>query len=88
MGWSSNDRILNVRDNYLEYYNIHPGFSEDNPQSLKVKYFKAAVPLDFIHEVNYLPKNTVQKTHLEIIFPQKKKINNAKDQSKSGDLEE
>jgi len=69
LGWTNNDRILLVRDNYIEYYNLHPGFIEDDPNSVKRKYFKAGVRLDFIHEVNFLPKNKIKKNYLEIIFP-------------------
>lgn len=49
LGWTSNDRILQLQEGYLEYYNLHPGFVEQDPSSLKRKYFKAAVRLDFIH---------------------------------------
>lgn len=49
LGWTSNDRIMQVHDGFLEYYNLHPGFVEQDPLSLKRKYFKAAVRLDFIH---------------------------------------
>ena len=81
LGWTSNDRILIVRDNFIEYYNLHPGFYEEDEQSLKRKYFKAAVRLDFIHEVNFLPKNKIKKTYIELIFPEKKVILRASDQA-------
>ena len=49
LGWTSNDRILQVHGGFLEYYNLHPGFVQQDPTSLKRKYFKAAVQVNFIH---------------------------------------
>jgi hypothetical protein len=88
LGWTSNDRILHAQNNYIEYYNLHPGFVEDDPASLKKRYFKAAVRLDFIHEVNFLPKNKIKKTYIEIVFPEKKKVTNSSDQAKAVENEE
>jgi hypothetical protein len=88
LGWTSNDRILHIQGNFLEYYNLHPGFVEQDPLSLKRKHFKAAVRLDFIHEVNFLPKNKIKKTYLEVIFPEKKVIVKASDQARVDNEEE
>jgi len=53
-----------VRNNCIEYYNLHPGFKEDDPSSIKKKHFKYSIKLGLIHEVNFLPKNKIKKTHL------------------------
>jgi hypothetical protein len=88
LGWTSNDRILHVQGNFIEYYNLHPGFVEHDPLSLKRKYFKAAVRLDFIHEVNFLPRNKIKKTFLEVVFPEKKMIVKPTDEATAGEEEE
>lgn len=44
--------------------------------------------MDLIHEVNYLPRNKIKKTYLEIVFPEKKMIVKASDQSRVDNEEE
>lgn len=39
--------------------------------------------LDFIHEVNFLPRNKIKKTFLEVVFPERKMIVKASDQAKA-----
>lgn len=63
-----------MRKGHLEYYNLHAGFIEGDPLSLKDKYFKGAIRLDLIHEVNYLPKNKILKNAIELIFPKNQKV--------------
>jgi len=74
MGWTSNERIILVRNGYFEYYNLHAGFVEDDITTLKQRKFKGAIRLDFIHEVNFLPHNKIRKNFIELIFPQNKKV--------------
>ncbi len=88
-GWTSNQRIILVRKGYFQYYNLHAGFVEDDLSTLKQRQFKAAIRLDFIHEVNFLPKNKIKKTFIELIFPKNKKISRMptdhKEQDYAGD---
>lgn len=53
---------------------MHQGFRNEDVSTLSKKYFKGAVRLDFIHEVNYLPKNKIKKNFVEIVFPERKMV--------------
>lgn len=61
LGWTNNDRIVVVRNGYLEYYNHHLGFKQDDISSLNPANFKCAISLDEVVEVNYLPRNNLIK---------------------------
>jgi hypothetical protein len=77
-----------VRNNCLEYYNLHPGFVENEPNSIKKKHFKYSIKLGLIHEVNFLPKNKIRKTHLELVFPENKKSNKPEELGRANDKNE
>ena len=45
LGWTTNDRIILMRNDHFEYYTLHPGFVENDVESIRKKYFKAAVKI-------------------------------------------